>query len=112
MARFCLKTGESSNAVGEEISVKLTPPSSDEEMARPIAPTIKTVEESALVQGLRRGMNAITKAPAKSNIVFQNMEAAATHNAKVLEEVTLTGGTFSKNKKITDFLVARSLCWE
>jgi len=44
-------------------------------------------------------MNAIIKAPAKSNIIFQNTESAANHNVEVLGKVNFNWHIFKKQEE-------------
>jgi len=58
MTRIRFKTGESSTSNEKEESVKISSSTNDEEMKETSQPSIP-IKESALVQRLRRAMNAI-----------------------------------------------------
>ena len=100
MTRIRFKTGESSTSNEKEESVKISSSTNDEKMKETSQPSIP-IKESALVQRLRRAMNAIIKAPATSNIIFQNTESAAKHNAAVLGMVNFDWDVFKKQEENT-----------
>jgi len=103
MTHIHFKTGESSTSNEKEESAKTSSWTSDEEMTESFHPSIP-IKESALVQRLRRAMNTIIKAPVKSNIIFQNTESAASHNAEVLGKVNFDWDVFKNKKKTQAFI--------
>jgi len=100
MTRIRFTTGESSTSNEKEESVKILSSTSNEEMKETSQPSIP-MKESVLVQRLRRAMNTIIKAPVKSNIIFQNTESAANHNAEVLGKVNFDWDVFKKQEENT-----------
>jgi len=100
------KTGESSNSNEKEESAKTSSSTSEEEMTESSRPSIP-IKKNPLVQRLRRAINAIIKAPTKSNIIFQNTESAANHNAEVLGKVNFDWNVF-KNKRKTQAFIQRT----
>jgi len=111
MARIRFKTGESIKENDENIpnTVELEVidgkfqhivdlEAIDEEMAEPLKSASSFLQESPLVKRLRMAIRSMTKAPAKSNIIFENTEHAANHNAQVLKNTNFDWDIFKKQE--------------